>query len=366
MSAPGEPDDDVAPGADKRRLYGIGGAKEKTYRIHQEEYIVSDQQPNNFWQTLAKPIFILAPMEDVTDTVLRRVIASYGKPTVFFTEFTNVEGMFSKGEKHVVQRLRYTPEERPLVAQIWGSEPENFCKAARKLIDMEFDGVDLNMGCPAQGPVNRGVCSGLINNRPRAKEIIEATKEGAAGLIPVSVKTRLGFRAIDLDWIAFVLEQKPAVLTVHLRTVSEMSKVPAHWDLLKRVVEMRDELSPETLIVGNGDIKSLDDAKQRVAEAGADGAMVGRGIFEDPFLFSETTKLSDKTPVEKMGLLLDHMHLWQETWGTSKHFPTLRKFFKVYANGFPGAQDLRIQLMQTQTPEETEAVVVSFLHALTS
>jgi tRNA-dihydrouridine synthase len=328
--------------------------------------IVSDQRSCNFWQTLEKPIFILAPMEDVTDTVLRQVIARYGKPTVFFTEFTNVEGMFSKGEKLVNQRLRYTEAELPLVAQIWGTHPENFCKAARKLIDMGFSGVDLNMGCPAQGPVSRGVCSGLINNRPLAKEIIDATKEGAAGIIPVSIKTRLGFRAIDFEWIQFVLEQKPAVLTVHLRTVSEMSKVPAHWDKLKRVVEIRNALSSETLIIGNGDIQSLNEARQKVAEAGAEGAMIGRGIFNNPYFFSDTMTLSDKTPEEKMYLLLDHMHLWQDTWGTTKHFPTLRKFFKVYANGFPGAQDLRMQLMETQTPEETETIVRAFLHTLSS
>lgn len=319
----------------------------------------------NFWQSLEKPIFILAPMEDVTDTVLRQVIARYGKPTVFFTEFTNVEGIFSKGAKHVLHRLQYTEIELPLVAQIWGSHPENFRKAAQYIRDMRMSGVDLNMGCPARGPVNRGVCSGLINNRPHAKEIIDATKAGAAGLIPVSIKTRLGFRTIDFDWIQFVLEQNPAVLTVHLRTVSEMSKVPAHWDKLKTVVEMRNALSPETLIIGNGDIKSLDEARQKVAEAGADGAMIGRGIFENPFLFSGTS-IADKTPEEKMHMLLDHMHLWQETWGASKHFPILRKFFKVYANGFPGAQDLRMQLMETQTPEETEQVVTTFLYALFS
>lgn len=320
---------------------------------------------HNFWQTLEKPIFILAPMEDVTDTVLRQVITRYGKPAVFFTEFTNVEGMFSKGEKHIVHRLRYTEIEQPLVAHIWGAQPENFTKAARRLIDMGFSGIDLNMGCPAQGPVSRGLCSGLINNRPLAKEIIEATREGAAGIIPVSVKTRLGFRAIDFGWIQFVLEQKPAVLTVHLRTVSEKSKVPAHWDKLKTVVEMRDALSSETLIIGNGDIKSLNEARQKVAETGADGAMIGRGIFENPFLFSDTT-IDDKTAEEKMHLLLDHLHLWQDTWGTSKHFPTLRKFFKVYANGFPGAQDLRMQLMETQTPEETEQIVAAFLQTLSA
>ncbi|HLZ63856.1 MAG TPA: tRNA-dihydrouridine synthase [Ktedonosporobacter sp.] len=320
----------------------------------------------NFWQTLNKPIFILAPMEDVTDTVLRQVIARCGKPAVFFTEFTNVEGMFSKGEKLVNQRLRYTEAERPLVAQIWGSRPENFFKAAKKLIDMGFDGIDLNMGCPASGVLQKGVCSGLINNRPLAKEIIDATKEGAAGIIPVSVKTRLGYRAIDFDWIQFVLEQKLDVLTVHARTVSEMSKVPAHWDKLKTVVDMRNAMHSTTLIIGNGDVKSLSDAKQRVAEAGADGAMIGRGIFENPYLFADDISLSDKTPEEKMRLLLDHMHLWIDTWGETKHFPILRKFFKVYASGFPGAQELRIQLMETQSPEETEQIVASFLYALSA
>lgn len=323
------------------------------------------EHTNNFWQTVAKPIFILAPMEDVTDTVLRRVIARYGRPAVFFTEFTNVEGIFSKGERLVAQRLQYTEEERPLVAQIWGSDPENFYKAARKLIEMGFDGIDLNMGCPASGVMQRGVCSGLINNRSLAKEIIDATKAGAAGLIPVSVKTRLGFRRIDFEWMSFVLEREPAVLTVHLRTVAEMSKVPAHWDQLKTVTAMRNSMSSKTLIIGNGDLKSLDEARQKVAEAGADGAMIGRGIFENPYLFAEQT-LREKTPREKMQLLLDHLRLWQETWGDTKHFPTLRKFFKVYANGFPGAQELRMQLMETQSPAETEQIVAAFLETLVS
>ncbi len=318
----------------------------------------------NFWRKLEKPLFILAPMEDVTDTVLRQVIAKCGKPTVFFTEFTNVEGMFSKGAKLVNQRLQYTEIERPLVAQIWGTHPENFFRAAKKLIEMGFDGIDLNMGCPAQGPVHRGVCSGLINNRSLAKEIIEATQEGAADSIPVSVKTRLGFRAIDFEWISFVLEQKPAVLTVHARTVAEMSKVPAHWDALKTVVAIRNEMHSTALIIGNGDVKSLSDAHQKVAEAGVDGAMIGRGIFENPYLFAGNVTLSDKTPEEKMHLLLDHLQLWQDTWADAKHFPALRKFFKVYANGFPGAQELRMQLMEVQNPTETKSIVTAFLQTI--
>lgn len=320
----------------------------------------------NFWNELNKPIFVLAPMEDVTDTVLRQVIARCGRPDVFFTEFTNVEGMFSKGERLVSQRLRYTEAERPLVAQIWGANPENFFKAAKKLIDMGFDGIDLNMGCPASGVIHRGLCSGLINHRPLAKEIIRATQEGAAGIIPVSVKTRLGFRTIDFGWISFVLEQQPDALTVHARTVSEMSKVPAHWDKLKTVIDIRNSMNSKTPIIGNGDVKSLDDAKQKVAETGVDGVMIGRGIFDNPYLFSGNISLSDKTPEEKMQLLLDHMQLWQDTWGNTKHFPILRKFFKVYASGFPGAQELRIQLMETQSPEETEHLVISFLRAHSS
>ena len=327
--------------------------------------VANSLHSSNFWQELAKPIFVLAPMDDVTDTVLRQVIAQCGKPGVFFTEFTNVEGMFSKGARAVMSRLQYTEIERPLVAQIWGSKPENFYKAAKKLIEMGFDGIDLNMGCPASGVIQRGVCSGLIKNRPLAKEIIDATKEGAAGIIPVSVKTRLGFSSIDFDWIKFVLEQEPAVLTVHARTVSEMSKVPAHWDKLKTVVDIRNEMESSTLIIGNGDIKSLSAAREKVAEAGADGAMIGRGIFENPYLFAEDITLSDKTPTEKMRLLLAHMELWSKTWGETKHFPILRKFFKVYASGFPGAQELRVQLMETQNPEETKQVVGTFLESLT-
>src|SRR5438445_9906627 len=121
-----------------------------------------------------------------------------------------------------------------------------------------------------------------------------------------------------------------------------------------------------TRIIGTGDVKQLSEAKQKVAEAGADGAMIGRGIFDNPYLFSETITLRDKTPEEKLHLLLEHMRLWQDTWGNTKHFPTLRKFFKVYASGFPGAQELRMQLMETQSPQETEQIVASFLHDLAS
>src|SRR5436190_3288770 len=205
----------------------------------------------NIWQSLKKPIYILAPMEDVTDTVFRRIVMQTGKPDLFFTEFTNVEGMFSKGDKKVNQRLQFTQKEKPIIAQIWGLKPENYFKAGKLLAEMGFDGIDINMGCPEKNIIKKGACSGLIHNPSLAKEIIHATKE-AAGNLPVSVKTRIGFKEIQTEkWIGFLLEQNLAALTIHGRTAAEMSAVPAHWDEIGKAVERRSEKKLPTLIIGN-------------------------------------------------------------------------------------------------------------------
>jgi tRNA-dihydrouridine synthase len=159
-----------------------------------------------FWQALPKPILALAPMEDVTDTVFRRIVASTYAPAIFFTEFTSVDGLFSRGRDVVIHRLDYTETERPIIAQIWGNTPELFYKAAKLIAEMKFDGVDINAGCPQKNITLRGGGACLIQDRPRVKEIIAATKKGAGGL-PVSVKTRLGYKKISIDWTAFLLEQ---------------------------------------------------------------------------------------------------------------------------------------------------------------
>lgn len=316
----------------------------------------------DFWQKLARPITVLAPMEAVTDTVFRRIVAGYAKPSVFYTEFVNVDGMFSEGRSFVEHRLKYTREERPLIAQIWGVKPELFLSAAKRVKALGFDGIDINMGCPDSGITQKGACSALIGNPTLAGEIIKAVKEGA-GDLPVSVKTRIGRSSIQTEeWCSFLLDQNIDALVVHGRTVREMSKVPAHWDEIGKVVKLRNDMKIPTVIIGNGDIKSLENGKAMIERYGVDGFMVGRGIFDDLFFFDENKHMAELQKDEKMRLLLSHMNLFIETWGETKNFAILKKFFKIYANGFDGAGKLRMKLMDTTTPNEVEQIVSTFLH----
>jgi nifR3 family TIM-barrel protein len=312
----------------------------------------------NIWNTLKKPIMILAPMEDVTDSVFRQIIIDCGRPDLFFTEFTNVEGMASKKGNHIVtQRLQYTSQEKPLIAQIWGKDPKHYFEAAKKIVDMGFDGIDINMGCPEKSITKNGCCSALINNPSLASEIIKATQEGVRGEIPVSVKTRIGFTTIVTEsWISFLLSHNLAAITVHGRTAKEMSAVPCHWDEIGNSVILRDHLKSDTLIIGNGDVFTLKDAQEKVAQYKVDGVMIGRGIFHNPFLF--TGKEREDIPIS---VLIDtakkHNALYGSTWGKQKNFAALKKFYKIYVQGFPGAQEMREKLMLTNSIEEAEQIL---------
>lgn len=316
-----------------------------------------------FWQDLKKPFLVLAPMEDVTDTVFRRIVATCGRPDVFFTEFTSVDGLFSKGYDYVAKRLKYTEGERPLIAQIWGAKPENYYKAGKLLSEMGFDGIDINMGCPVKDVVKLGVCSALIKNQPLAQEIIQATKEGA-GELPVSVKTRIGFNDIKTEeWLGFLLDQGIDALTVHGRTAKEMSKVPAHWEEIAKAVRIRDQKKVPTVIIGNGDVVSREDALQKVEETKVDGIMIGRGIFHDPWLFNPSHHGDDVTFEEKLGKLKEHIELFESTWGKDKHYPILKKFFKCYISNTPNASELRTELI---TLNDSSEVIVKINALLAS
>lgn len=310
----------------------------------------------NFWQKLPRPFFILAPMDDVTDVVFREVVAVVGKPDVFFTEFTSVEGLCSAGREKLLPRLKFTQNQRPIVAQIWGEKAENFRKVAGELVKMGFDGIDINMGCPEKGVVRRGQCAGLIENHQLAGEIIKATLAGAAGKIPVSIKTRIGIKKIVTDeWIPFLLQFPLAAITVHGRTVKQMSKVPAQWEEIGHSVQLRNRLSAETLIIGNGDVKDRDHGKELAEKYGVDGIMIGRGIFENILAFSSKSYvLSIKERVE---LLVNHARLFDKTWGSTKPFVLMRKFAKIYIKDFPGASELRAKIMQTNSLKELENVI---------
>lgn len=312
------------------------------------------------WNQLARPIFILAPMEDVTDTVFRRIVSSVGRPALYFTEFTNVDGFFSAGRTQVSQRLQFENEEKPLIAQIWGLKPENYYKAAKEIEAMGFDGIDINMGCPQKDVISKGACSALINNHTLAKEIIQATRDGA-GKLPVSVKTRLGLKVNQREeWISFLLEQNLDALTIHGRTAAEMSAVPAHWDEIGKVVEMRNQKGLTLPIIGNGDVQSIEEAEEKVQAYGLDGIMVGRGIFHNPWLFDARKKLEHITLDERFDLLLRHVALFEQTWGTTKPFQILKKYFKIYIADFPGASDFRAKLMETKNGNEVRKIIAEY------
>ncbi len=306
----------------------------------------------NFWNKLNKPFFALAPMEDVTDTAFRQVVASIGKPDVFFTEFANVDGIFSAGEKKVFPRLKFTSKEHPIVAQIWGAKLENFTKAARLIAEMGFDGIDINMGCPQKSVIKQKACSALINYPEKAKEIFLAVKRGA-GDLPVSIKTRIGFDKIQTEeWIGFLLELEPAVLTVHGRTVKEQSEGLAHWDEIGKVVKMRDKLKSKTLIMGNGDVASLDNAREKCQQYGVDGVMIGRGVFHNPWVFNPEVDLNKVTIKDRLKVLEKHLQLFEKSWQGEKDFNILKKFFKAYIRDFDGASELRTKLMEVNNPQE--------------
>jgi tRNA-dihydrouridine synthase len=323
---------------------------------------------------LPKPFFILAPMDDVTDTVFRRVVAACAPPDLYFTEFVNVDGLQSPGRPRLLKKLRFQPKEQPLVAQIWGLKPENFYKTAQQIADgtfaremglpeeLNFAGVDLNMGCPDKTVVRNGACSGLINDPDRAKEIIDSTKEGLADRLPLSVKTRVGFNEVNMDWIKFLLEQDLYMLTVHGRTKKQMSKVPANWDLIGQAREMRDAVGSKTLIVGNGDVMTKAEGLELANRHKLDGIMIGRGIFHDPFAFAEESPWDNYTAEQRIALYAQHVQLFMATWqDDERHVQTLNKFCKIYINGFEGAKEIRERLMKSSSARELLASLSELL-----
>jgi tRNA-dihydrouridine synthase len=313
---------------------------------------------NNFWSNLSQPFFALAPMEAVTDVVFRHVVAQAGAPDVWFTEFTNATGWVHAGQKAIGGRLFKTDNEQPIVAQIWGGEPGDMEQLAAHVRELGFDGIDINMGCPAKSAIKSGG-SALIRKPEVAVAAITAAK--TAGL-PVSVKTRLGYTSVSewRDWLTTLLRQDIANLTIHLRTKKEMSKVPAHFELIPEIVALRDEIAPQTLLTINGDIENRAHGEQLVRDnPGVNGVMIGRGIFHDPFAF--TSKVFTDENERKQALLgllnlqLDLFEKWQPQ--TGRPFETLKRFFKIYIRDFDGAKELRDQLMHTRYTGEVRQII---------
>lgn len=311
---------------------------------------------NNFWGKLPKPFFVLAPMADVTDSAFRQIVCHTGKPDVFYTEFVSCDGLCSeKGKPKLMPHLAFKENERPIVAQFFGSNPENFYKCAQLAVELGFDGIDINMGCPAGKIVKHDSGAGLIRNPELAKKIISETKRGA-GKLPVSVKTRIGYnKIITEEWISHLIEAEPDAIIIHGRTQKEMSKVPAHWDEIgKAAVLCRKAGIP---IIGNGDVVSHADGLEKAKQYGLDGIMVGRGIFSNPWFFDPTVDPYLKKPAEKIKLLKKHLQLFKKLWGDNKSFDFMKKFFKIYIHGWDGAKELRTKLMTAKNVEEISNIL---------
>jgi len=348
----------------------------------------------DFWHKLPRPLYVLAPMANVTDSVFRGLFAKYGKPDVTWTEFVSADGLCSPGRARLLVDLKYSPKERPIVAQLFTGHPEPMKKAAALARKLGFDGLDINMGCPVRLVDKQGGGAALIKEPKAALAVLAAAREGFKG--PVSVKTRIGYNKVDLEWIRLLLNQKLPALTVHLRTRKEMSDCPAHWELMPEIVRMRDEIQAElqpaerTLIIGNGDVVSLADGAAKCAETGCDGVMIGRGIFGAPWFFEDVGKFRKKrgamspasllksvesfdtfekssdrytpqhSPAERLKILLEHTRLFEKTYCGKKHlknFAVMKKHFKAYVSGWDGAKELRAKLMETENYAQVAKII---------
>lgn len=325
----------------------------------------------NFWQKLLKPIIALAPMADVTDAAYRQIITKYSRPfgpAVFYTEFVSADGLcHPEARQKLLRELYFIPDEQPIVAQIFSSNPAKIKIAAALIQDLGFVGLDINMGCPDKTIEKQGAGACLIKNPSLAQEIIYAAKEGAPNL-PVSVKTRIGYRQAGelANWAQALLATKPAAIAWHLRTRQEMSKVSAHWDLIKIPLQLAKDSN--TLTLGNGDVANVNEAKAKAVEFGLDGVLIGRGIFGQPWLWSDQTFDLEK----RLLILVEHTKLFSDFYrpgdinqrlfsGHTKSFAVMKKHFKAYVNDFPGATSLRNQLMETNSSDEVAKIIKNFL-----
>jgi len=334
---------------------------------------------NAFWEKLEAPIVGLAPMDGVTDAAFRHVIAKYSKPSFIVTEFTNVEGL-ARGATALLQAFLYEEAERPIVAQVFGVELESYYKVAVMLASMGFDGIDINMGCPAKKVFKHGAGAALIQNPDLAKELIRTTKRGVKdwadgisleeagvhpniisaikgigkgdrGLIPVSVKTRIGYNSVVVEeWVSALAEAEPAAITVHGRTLKQMYTGEADWDSIAKAVAVLKGSGIKCL--GNGDIQSMKGACEKIEKYGVDGVMVGRAVFGNPWFFG------DKEPSvqEKLQAAIEHSRYLEEKL-PDLQFVNIRKHLCWYCKDFDGARELRAQLMHVENAGDVEEII---------
>jgi len=312
----------------------------------------------NFWQKLNKPIIASAPMSGVTDAAFRQILAKHGKPDVMFTEFVSCDGLCSEGKDKLLRQLEYSKEEKPIVAQLFGSKPENFYISAKLCKDLGFDGIDINMGCPDKSVIKQSAGSHLIREPELASEIIKATKKGA-GDLPVSVKTRLGYTTTDeaSQWLTHLLSHSTSVLSVHGRTKKQGYTGEVDWKNIENAKKIALRIAPDTLILGNGNVNSVEEAKKIANKYGLDGVMIGREMLTDPLVFNKEKSIQNLTFKERKNLLLEHANIFDKMYKENKKFAEIKKFYKTYIADFKGAKEIRLELMKATNLKELKNIL---------
>ena len=359
-----------------------------------------------FWAQLPHPILGLAPMDGVTDAPFRLTVATRGRPDVIFTEFTAVMDV-CRGPAHMLSSLIYSEAERPVVAQLYGKDPDLFYQAAHIVCELGFDGLDINMGCPSRNVAASGSGAGLIRTPDLAHDIMRAARQGIAdwaagrslanaglkkshtelirGLnqrrgdqwiaprrtIPLSVKTRIGYDTIIVErWIEHLLAEQPIAISVHGRTLEQMYRGEADWSAIERAVQLAR--GTDTLLLGNGDVQSLQDAIRRVRQHGVHGVLVGRGALGEPWLSrrKEAARAAASDPSglvesesptldERFHVMLDHAKQYEAILDR-KCFPRMRKHLGWYCKGFPGAAAMRAAMVRASSSEDVARLVAEY------
>lgn len=341
-----------------------------------------------FWKNLAKPIIGLSPMDGVSDAAFRFITAKYGKPSLLITEFTNVEAL-NHGAVKALMAFLYDEIERPVVAQIYGTNPEAFYRACFAACELGFDGIDINMGCPSKSVSGNGAGAGLIRTPELAQQIIHecwrASQDWANGktmedsglhpdiaeyiknlqkqtgrqptrrVLPISVKTRIGYdQPITEEWLKHVLERRPVNISLHGRTLKQMYTGEANWEEIAKAARLVHSSNLGITLIGNGDVKSLEDAKNKIATFGVDGVLIGRGSFGEPWIFQGEKRNID----EKLQVAIEHCLKYEEIFGVGdRSFAPMKKHLGWYCTDFPGAKELRLKLMRCNSAQEVKAAI---------
>ncbi len=350
-----------------------------------------------FWGNLASPIVGLSPMDGVTDASMRFVAKKYGQPDIIYTEFVSAEGLWrikKRGdlEHKIWNELKYSEIERPVIAQIFGSEPESFYEAAKIVCELGFDGIDINMGCPSPGLEKRGGGAGLIRDKCNAVEVVEATRRGVQDYlrtqgiensrtqdkeIPVSLKTRIGSDKPDPKWWEVIAGMQMPAVAMHGRTFKQLYSGEADWEMLLQAAEVIRASGAKFL--GNGDVKEIKNSKTQelkiVTKTGReidltgkmDGVLIGREATGNPWVLRKDGYVP--TVKEKLAVAVEQAKKYEELFNAEyddKHFQffPMRKHLACFVRGFEGSVSLRRQLMSANNADEVEMMIVDFLTTL--